>query len=159
MKKKVIILMCILLSFVSGLCINTDVFLTDSKSLIGILLTLLGLCFSGFSFISSSITGIIKKNNNKEKLKIKSREIIKSIEEDIFLILYLIIILIICNLVLYLDIPFVKNPINVDFDLFIIVSMKKFIFNFLSSFSFCLSFYAFYDLIKATFNLLRSCYE
>ena len=159
MKKNFIIIFCILISSINGLFYNNDVFLMDSKNLISILLTVLGLCFSGFSFVSSSITNIIKKNNNNENLMIKSQKIITSIEEDIFLILYLIIILVISNLFLYLDIPLINNPSNINFGLFTVISIKQSIFNFIFSFSFCLSFYAFYDLIKATFNLLKNCYN
>lgn len=53
MKKKIIIVACILISLLSGLGINENIFLSNSKEMIGILLTILGLCFSGFSFMLS----------------------------------------------------------------------------------------------------------
>ena len=71
MKKKIIIVACILISLLSGLGINENIFLSNSKEMIGILLTILGLCFSGFSFMLSSITRIINNGKNKAVLKVK----------------------------------------------------------------------------------------
>lgn len=159
MKKKIIIVACILISLLSGLGINENIFLSNSKEMIGILLTILGLCFSGFSFMLSSITRIINNGKNKAVLRERSKKLIKSIEEDIFLILYLIIVLIIMNMLFYMNIPVFNDPKNIDFNLFKIISFKSFIFNFSFSMCFCLSFYAFYDLIKATFSLLKSYYQ
>ena len=51
MKKYLIIILCIIVALISLLTYNQYVFLTDSKNLINILLTLLGLCFTSFSFI------------------------------------------------------------------------------------------------------------
>lgn len=155
MKKKLIITLSIIISFISGFSHSENVFLTDSKSLIGILLTVLGLCFSGFSFVSTSINNVILSSKYNKNLILKSKKIISSIEEDIFLILYLTILLIIINLFFYVDIPLIVNPTNVNFGIFVISSLKCFIFNFMFSLCFCLSFYAFYDLIRATFNLIK----
>jgi hypothetical protein len=160
MKKILIISFSLLVSFVAGLSINNNVFLTDSKNLIIILLTIIGLCFSGFSFVSSSISRIIKSSKAQNvQLKDSSNKLIYSIEKDILLILYLTIVLVIVNLILYIDIPLIINPKDINFGLFHIFSVKEFLVNFIFSFSFCLSFYAFYDLIKATFKLLKKCYE
>ena len=72
MKKYIIIILCSIISIISSLTYSENVFLTDSKNLIGILLTLLGLCFTSFSFISTSINDILKKSNkgNDKKLRV-----------------------------------------------------------------------------------------
>ena len=160
MKKYIIIILCSIISIISSLTYSENVFLTDSKNLIGILLTLLGLCFTSFSFISTSINDILKKSNkgNDKKLSVKLNKLLDSIQKDILLILYATIILIVFNTIYYLDFPLLKNPINVDFGLLEISSLKIFILNFIISFIFCLSIYSLYDLVKASFILLRKCY-
>ena len=160
MKKYIIIILCSIISIISSLTYSENVFLTDSKNLIGILLTLLGLCFTSFSFISTSIHDILKKSNkgNDKKLRVKLNKLLDSIQKDILLILYATIILIVFNTIYYLDFPLLKNPINVDFGLLEISSLKIFILNFIISFIFCLSIYSLYDLVKASFILLRKCY-
>ncbi len=160
MKKYIIIILCSIISIISSLTYSENVFLTDSKNLIGILLTLLGLCFTSFSFISTSINDILKKSNkgNDKKLRVKLNKLLDSIQKDILLILYATIILIVFNTIYYLDFPLLKNPINVDFGLLEISSLKIFILNFIISFIFCLSIYSLYDLVKASFILLRKCY-
>lgn len=160
MKKYIIIILCSIISIISSLTYSKNVFLTDSKNLIGILLTLLGLCFTSFSFISTSINDILKKSNkgNDKKLRVKLNKLLDSIQKDILLILYATIILIVFNTIYYLDFPLLKNPINVDFGLLEISSLKIFILNFIISFIFCLSIYSLYDLVKASFILLRKCY-
>ena len=85
-------------------------------------------------------------------------KLLDSIQKDILLILYATIILIVFNTIYYLDFPLLKNPINVDFGLLEISSLKIFILNFIISFIFCLSIYSLYDLVKASFILLRKCY-
>lgn len=156
MKKKIITISCIVISFISALANNQNIFLSDSKSLIEILLTLLGLSFTSFSFISSSIKNII--NNSKKNVKNLEpflNKLEKSIKEDIFLIFYSTIVLILINIITYIDIPLITNPINICFNLFTISSVKMFIINFFVSFITCLSIYSFYDLMKASFNLLQ----
>lgn len=158
-KKLCVICLCVVLSILAGLYYEDDIFLTNSKDLIEILLTILGLCFSGVTFVLSSSSKIVKdrkENNNLSKIFDK---ITNDVKGNVSLILYFVVFLIVCNLFIHIDIPFVINPTNVNFGLFVIKSFKQFIFNFIYSISFCLSFYAFYDLIKATFQLLRYHYK
>lgn len=155
MKLTIIISLSILISFLSGLSFNEEIFLTDSKNLIMALLTLLGLCFSGVSYVSASINNIIKNKTTNNKISDISNSLMKNVEEDILLLLYLTIIIVICNLFLYIDIPFISNPTNINFDLFKINSLKIFFYNFILSLSFCLSIYSLYDIIKATFKLIK----
>ncbi len=160
MKKYLIISLCVIVSILASLSYSSDIFLTDSKSLIETLLTLLGLCFTSFSFISTSINDILKKSkkNTDENLRIRLDKLLDSIQKDILLIFYATIVLIIINIFCYFDFPLLNNPRNLDFGLFVIPSLKQFSLNFLVSFIFCLSLYSLYDLIKASFILLRKCY-
>lgn len=160
MKKYLIIILCISIAIISSLTYNQNIFLTDSKNLINILLTLLGLCFTSFSFISTSINEILKKSdkNSDDDFRKKLDKLLNSIQKDILFILDATIVLIILNTIYYFNFPLLKNPTNVDFGLFVIPSLKQLILNFIISFIFNLSVYSLYDLIKATFILLRKCY-
>ncbi len=160
MKKYLIVSLCVIVSILASLSYSSDIFLTDSKSLIETLLTLLGLCFTSFSFISTSINDILKKSNKNtdETLRIRLDKLLDSIQKDILLIFYATILLIIINIFCYFDFPLLNNPRNLDFGLFVIPSLKQFSLNFLVSFIFCISLYSLYDLIKASFILLRKCY-
>lgn len=160
MKKSLIIILCVIISLIASLTYTDGIFLTDSKNLINILLTLLGLCFTSFSFISTSINDILKKSNKNddENLRVKLNKLLDSIQKDIILILYAIIVLIVINTLYYFDFPLIKNPTDVDFGLLLIPSLKNFILNFIVSFIFGLSLYSLYDLVKASFILLSKCY-
>lgn len=49
-----------------------------------------------------------------------------------------------------------KDTTNINLEIISIISLKKFIVNFIIALSASLSFYALYDLMKATFKILRS---
>lgn len=154
-KRLVFVIPLLLISFLSGLSTSKEIFLIDSKNLIMALLTLLGLCFSGVSYVSTSINNIFKNKVYNEEISKNIKLLMKNVEEDILLLLYLTILILFCNLFFYIDIPFVSNPTNINFDLFIIDSLKLFFYNFILSFSFCLSIYSLHDIIKATFKLIK----
>ena len=160
MKKCLIIILCISISLMAAMTYEDNAFLIDSKNLINMLLTLLGLCFTSFSFISLFIDGIIKKSGGKndENFKERLNRLLDSIQKDIFLILYSTIVIIILNTCYYFDFPLIKNPTHLDFGLVTINSLKNFSLNFIISLVFCLSLYSLYDLVKASFILLRKCY-
>jgi len=155
MKKRLIICFCLLISMMSAYTNNQNLFLNDSKNLIGILLTILGLSFTSFSFISTSIKSILSGSAKTNSINDLLEKMLKSIEEDIFLIFYSVLCLIIVNILSYTDIPFIYNPTDIDFGLFVLKSFKMFFINFCVSFITCLSIYAFYDLMKASFKLLK----
>lgn len=160
MKKKIIIATCILISLIVSLLGDGSAFLVDSKELITILLTLLGLCFTGYTFIYSPITNILeKKNKNGDNIKNTTKKLLKSMQQDMLFIFGATLFIIGANLVLSIDFPLIENPINVNFGLFIIPSLKIFVINFVISAFACLSFFAFYDLIKATFKIFTNCFE
>lgn len=71
MKKYLIIILCFVISLIASLAYHENVFLTDSKNLINILLTLLGLCFTSFSFISTSINDILKKSDKNSDVDLR----------------------------------------------------------------------------------------
>ena len=58
-----------------------------------------------------------------------------------------------------LDIPLLKNELNLDLEIVKIISLKEYIFNFVISVSACFSFYSLYDLMQATFKILRKSFD
>ena len=157
-KTKIIIIVSIIISIISSTVCNNITFLTDAKSLISIMLTILGLCFTSFSFISSSILKILNMNKENKNLSKKANNILSNIEENIFFIFYSVIILAILNLINNLDIPLIKNPTKLDFGIINILSLKQSIINFISSLLFLLTLYALHDIMKASFRLIKNCY-
>lgn len=156
MKKKIIIICIVLSSVIFAFTDNS--FIVSARDIIPFLFTLLGLCLTAYTFIYSPITEILKKNdksNNIEKNKRLNR-LLKSFEEDMLCIFFLTITIICIDFIKSLDIPLIKDITNINLRIISIISLKKFIVNFIISLSASLSFYALYDLMKATFKILRS---
>lgn len=156
MKKRIIII-CIILSSVIFAFTNNS-FIVSAKDIIPFLFTLLGLCLTAYTFIYSPITEILKKNNKINDIdKNKSLDrLLKSFEEDMLCIFFLTITIICIDFIKNFDIPLMKDTTNINLEIISIISLKKFIVNFIIALSASLSFYALYDLIKATFKILRS---
>lgn len=160
MKKIVIIAICLFTSFVVALFSKGNPFLIDVKVLIPVLLTLLGLCFTAYTFIHTPILNVINKNKENKVLLIeKQKKLLNSLEEDMLLIFYSAILIVVINLTDYLDIPLIIDPTKINFGLFTIISVKESIVNFFVSLFSMISFYAFYDIIKATFKIFRSYFD
>ena len=159
MKKKIMIIsITIILSFFVA---TTDrAFIINSESLVPFLFTILGLCLTAYTFIYSPISEILKKESmqNDESRK-KLQKLLTSFEEDMMLIFFLTILIIVVDFLNFLDIPLVKNELNLDLGIVKIRSLKEYIFNFIISISACLSFYALYDLMQATFKILRKSFD
>lgn len=159
MKKKIMIIsIIIVISFFTASTTNS--FIVNSEALITFLFTILGLCITAYTFIYAPISEILKKetmqsNESKQKLQ----KLLTSFEEDMMLIFFLTIIIIIVDFLKFIDIPLAKNELNLDLGIIKIISLKEYIFNFIISISACLSFYSLYDLIQATFKILRKSFE
>lgn len=137
-----------------------EVFLINAELLVPFLFTLLGLCLTAYTFIYSPISEILKKDSMKnDESKQRLQKLLTSFEKDIMLIFFLAIIIIVLDFMKCVDIPFVKNEFNLDLGIVKIKSLKEYIFNFIISVSACFSFYALYDLMQATFKILRKSFD
>ena len=94
-----------------------------------------------------------------DESKKKLQKLLTSFEEDMMVIFFLTIIIIAVDSLKVIDIPLAKNVLNLDLGIIKIISLKEYIFNFIISTSACLSFYALYDLMQATFKILRKSFE
>ena len=159
MKKKIMIIgIIIVISFF--IASTTNSFIVNSEALIPFLFTILGLCITAYTFIYAPISEILKKETmQSDESRQKLQKLLTSFEEDMMLIFFLTIIIITVDFLKVIDIPLAKNVLNLDLGIIKIISLKEYIFNFIISTSACLSFYSLYDLIQATFKILRKSFE
>lgn len=158
MKKIATISIIVILSLFAASTTNT--FIVNAEGLIPFLFTILGLSVTAYTFIYAPISEILKKESMKnDEAKQKLQKLLDSFEEDMMLIFFLTIVIVIADFFKPLDIPLVKNELNLDLGILKIKSLKEYIFNFIISLSACFSFYALYDLMQATFKILRKSFE
>ena len=159
MRKKIMIIsIIIVISFFTASTTNS--FIVNSEALIPFLFTILGLCITAYTFIYAPISEILKKETmQSSESKQKLQKLLTSFEEDMMLIFFLTILIIAADFLKIIDIPLTKNVLNLDLGIIKIASLKEYIFNFFISTSACLSFYSLYDLMQATFKILRKSFE
>lgn len=159
MRKKIMIIsIIIVISFFTASTTNS--FIVNSEALIPFLFTILGLCITAYTFIYAPISEILKKETmQSSESKQKLQKLLTSFEEDMMLIFFLTILIIAADFFKIIDIPLAKNVLNLDLGIIKIASLKEYIFNFFISTSACLSFYSLYDLMQATFKILRKSFE
>ena len=151
MKKVIIYFLNLVLSFIIAMC--TDNSITSNAELtVQILLTLLGLCITTYVFICSPIS---KAASKKIELKKEAVNLLKKLEDDMKAIFYITLIIIITSILKSTDFVLLKDPINLDFGLFIIKSFKLLTLNTVLTFSFNLGMLGFYDFISAIFKLTK----
>lgn len=158
MKKSIIITSIIICSFIFAIAENA--FIVSAKDLIPFLFTILGLCLTAYTFIYSPITNIIGNNNkNNKKLIEKLDKLLKSFEDDMLCIFFLTIGIIVIDFLKKIDIPILEDINDIDLKIFQIKSIKHFITNILISLAANFAIYAVYDLIQATFKILRKSFN
>lgn len=159
MKKKIMIISAlIILSFLVASTNNS--FIINVELLIPFLFTVLGLCLTSYTFIYAPISEILKKESMKNKeAKQRLQKLLTSFEEDMMLIFFLTIIMVVVDFLKSFDIPLIINVSNLDLGIIKINSLKEYFFNFIISISAGLSFYSLYDLMQATFKILRKSFD
>lgn len=157
MKKKIIILIIFLLSFFSSSIDNSII--NNVEIMVPLLFTLLGLCFTGYTFIYTPVIQIISKAEETNIIKNKLTNLLNSFEEDMSLIFFLSIIIIILDFSCLYDIPILKNVYDLDLGVIYIKSLKNYIINFFISTCSYFSFYSLYDIMNASFKILKGSLE
>ena len=154
LKKIILISVCALIGIIVA-NVKQKIFLINTEQLLPLLFTLLGLCITAYTFIYAPINDL-RKGNESELISNKINKLLKSYEDDMLLIFILAMIIIILDIANNINIPIFKD---IQIEKLNIVSLKTFIYNFLVSLFAMLSFYALYDLIKATFRILRKSFD
>lgn len=159
MKRKILIISIIVI-FSLFAASNNSSFIINTEQLIPFLFTILGLCLTAYTFIYAPISEILKKESMKnEETKKKLQNLLNSFEEDMKLIFFLTVFILVIDLLKEIDVPLVKNAYNIDLGIINIFSLKQYIYNFFTAVSASLSFYALYDLMDATFKILRKSFD
>lgn len=159
MKRKIVIISIIVIGSLFAASTNSS-FIIDTEQLIPFLFTILGLCLTAYTFIYAPISEILKKESMRnEETKEKLQNLLNSFEEDMKLIFFLTLFMLVIDLLKEIDVPLVKNAYNIDLGIIKILSLKMYMYNFLTSVSASLSFYALYDLMEATFKILRKSFD
>ena len=158
MKKKIIISVIVYFSFLAASASND--FIINIELLVTLLFTILGLTITAYTFIYAPLSEILKKSSmQSDESKKKLQKLLNSFEENMKLIFVLSFIIIIVDFLKIIDIPLLKNELNLDLGILKITSLKEYIFNFIISISASLSFYALYDLMDATFKILKKSFD
>lgn len=151
MKKFLIYFTMLSLSILFTICTNNNI-TNNAELAIQILLTLLGLCITSYTFICTPISNAVSKNKN---LKESATNLLSKLEEDMKTIFLISLIIIVVSIMKNTDFAFIKNPIELDFGLFVIKSLKIFIVNTILSFCFLLGLSGFYDFTRASFKITK----
>lgn len=159
MKRKIIVISIIII-FCLFVANTNNGFITNTEQLVPFLFTVLGLCLTAYTFIYAPISEILKKESMKnEETKKKLQNLLNSFEEDMKLIFFLTIFILLIDSLNEIDVPLVKNAHSIDLGVMNIISLKQYIYNFFTAASASLSFYALYDLMEATFKILRKSFD
>ena len=152
-KKFFFIALCVVMG-ISAINVKTKIFIINPEQLLPLLFTLLGLCITAYTFIYTPINDLIK-DNKSQQINERLIKLLKSFEENMILIFALAIIIIVLDIFNNIDIPMLKD---INIEKFAIGSLKNGLYNFFTALSAMLSFYSLYDLIKATFRILRKSF-
>lgn len=155
-EKIVILSLCLFVSLIASMS-NESTFITKVDSLVPFLFTLLGLCITAYTFIYNPLLGILNKLKLSNESNYSLHKLLESFEEDIIFIFYMTIFIIIFDILKNLNFPFIHD-FSINLALLNLYSIKNVIINFFISFSASISFYALYDLIQATFKILRKSF-
>lgn len=131
---------------------SEDNITNNAELVIQILLTLLGLCITSYTFVCTPISEAVSKNKNLNKSAIN---LINKLEEDMKVVFYITLIIIISTIMKNIDFILVKNPCGINFGIFVIRSFKHFLFNTIISACFILGLAGFYDFIVASFKITK----
>lgn len=154
MTKKIIISLMIIISLIVA---QTDKsFVVKAEQLVPLLFTLLGICLAAYALIYSPIYEVLKNVTTNQEEVLKSLEkLLNEFKSDMMKIFFFTVIIIIVDAVRYYDVPLIKNVLNFNLWLIQIESLKEYGINFIISLSTGLSFYALYDFMEATLNIIR----
>lgn len=153
MKNNIIIIITILMiSLIIGLT-NVEIIFNDNNSMLQILLTCFGLCLTAYTFIITPVQNIL--STKKEQDKSVSR-LLKEFKSNMGFIFISCVLLIFLDFFYRIDIPFISDPQNIEFELFNIPSLKHFFKIVLEDIFGFLSLYSLYDIMQSIFILVKS---
>lgn len=152
MMRKIVIFIISIMAFILNI-LNVNTILNDSRQIIQVLLSILGLALTSYTFIFMPIQSSLSKSYDSKIDLVKN--LLQEYKEDMLFIFWSCISLIIIEGIMSINFPLIENPRNIDFGIFEISSLKSVIFLTIQYVICILSIYSFYDLIKATFVIVE----
>lgn len=153
-KNIMMIIVSIIISLLIGM-FNIELIFNDNKTMIQTLLSILGLALTSYTFVLVPIQNIV--DDNKEKNALVNR-LLKEYKDNMQFIFFSCIFLIAVDLIYKINFPFISDPLNIDFGLFKIYSLKTFLRITIEDFLCIISLYSFYDIIKSIFILVSNSF-
>lgn len=153
MKIKKIIIISLAIVCLIGTQIQ-NAFIINAEELIPFLFTLLGFCFAAYTLLYSPISEML--TNATDETKVSLNNLLSEFEDNMVCIFICTIIILVFDSIKYYDVPLVKNITNINLVIIQIESLKDFGINFIISGCTGISFYALYDFMQATFNIIRA---
>lgn len=146
-----IIILSLICSLLMGM-FNVEIVFNDNIVMIQILLSVLALSLTAYTFVLVPIQNILNGNDNERLVS----NLLKEYMDDMKAIFFSVIFLIIIDVIYKFDFPSIINPSNIDFGLFKIHSLKYCFKLIIEDFLCFLSLYSFYDIMNSIFILVES---
>lgn len=156
-KKILIFTLILLIAFFNSF--NGSLWIFDFTNNITLSAELFGLSFAAYCFMFTPLCNISNniKLNKKNLSYIES--LIKELSDNIKFIFLCLVALILISIGHNFDIPLIKNPLEINFGLFTISSLKLYICNFFISIFIFLELYSLYDIMNAIFIIYKECFS
>lgn len=152
MTKKIMIFIISIIALILNI-LKVNTILNDSKQIIQVMLSILGLALTSYTFIFMPIQSSLSKSYDAKIDSVK--KLLQEYKEDMLFIFWSCIGLIIIEAIMSINFPLIENPRDIDFGIFKISSFKSVFFLTIQYIICTLSIYSFYDLIKATFIIVE----
>lgn len=152
----------ILLIIISSLIFSifSDYILIKEEFIFNTILTILGVSFAAYSFLYTPLYNIMCMDDfHSEKLFRSLERLLKGLAENIRFLFILLILVLLLNVIYLTDLPFLKDICNINLYMIQISSFKGLLYEFVNFNVLFLGFYAFFDIIEATFTIFNNCFS
>lgn len=148
-KNKLIIAAFSLIAIIIALFSTRLTFIINGELIIQILLTLFGIAFALYTFIIGPILTNVREGHLENSRELE--DFFLEYEQNLYLIFKFVILILTVNTISGIDIPFLKDPKNIDFGVALIHSLKEFFLYLSVSFAFLMSMKGYLTIIEGTF--------
>lgn len=149
----ILIIFCILVS-ISQAYKFSEIF--SRWNIVTILFIILGFSLASYTFLIAPLDNILNRaETNLKNVKEKCKNLLLSMKYNIIFMFWSVIIIVTIDLVYKIDIPIIRDTINVYFIGFYTASIKHLMLDFFTVILSVLSIYSFYDTTKALFVICQ----
>lgn len=152
------IILIILISFIFS--INCNEVYVEESFIFGSILTILGVSFAAYTFLYTPLSNVIQNQTKVSRNLINLlKKLLKELADNIKFIFLSLLVVMLINMFYKINIPFLKDIYNIKILNIQVYSLKNLIYDFLKITIFNFSFFAFYDIIDATFKIYNGCFN